>query len=171
MRLYSGKIPLICGEIVRQLTAEGDIETSEPAEVELDVESVLKEYIRTDRELTEKAKDVLDRRKLPYGQFGKVKRAMADELGFGLGEEALNWICSQVTETFMQSGHVEEIYSDDATLRKKMREILRKHMMVDEELDEEVRKRIKNLEEGTQTWDVEYAKVLEQIKRTRGLDS
>ena len=29
-------------------------------------------------------------------------------------------------------------YSDDGTLRKKMREILRKHMMVDEELDEEV---------------------------------
>jgi uncharacterized protein len=169
MRLYSGKIPLICGEIVRQLTAEGDIETSEPAEVELDVESVLKEYLRTDRELTEKAKDILDKRKLPYGQFGKVKRALADEAGFGLGEEALNWICAQTTETFMQSGHVEEIYSDDATLRKKMREILRKHMMVDEELDEEVRKRIKNLEEGTQTWDVEYAKVLEQIKRSRGL--
>jgi uncharacterized protein len=170
MRLYSGKIPLICNEIVRQLSAEGDIETSEPAEVGLDVESVLKEYIRTDRELTERAKDLMDKRKLPYGQFGKIKRAMADEQGFGLGEEALNWICAQVTETFMQSGHVAEIYSDDATLRKKMREILRKHMMVDEELDEEVRKRIKNLEEGTQTWDVEYAKVLEQIKRTRGLN-
>ncbi len=170
MKLYSGKIPIIASEIVRQLTTEGDIETGEPNEVELDVESVLKEYIRTDRELTERAKDLMDKRKLPYGQFGKIKRAMADEQGFGLGEEALNWICAQITETFMQSGHVEEIYSDDATLRKKMREILRKHMMVDEELDEEVRKRIKNLEEGTQTWDVEYAKVLEQIKRSRGLN-
>jgi hypothetical protein len=43
-------------------------------------------------------------------------------------------------------------------------------MQVDEELDEEVRRRIKNLQEGTSTWEVEYGKVLDQIKRNRGLD-
>jgi hypothetical protein len=51
-----------------------------------------------------------------------------------------------------------------------MSDILKKHMQVDEELDEEVRRRIKNLEEGTSTWEVEYGKVLDQIKRNRGLD-
>ena len=55
-------------------------------------------------------------------------------------------------------GHVDEVFADDNTLRRKTRDVLRKHMMVDEELDEEVRKRIKNLEEGTQTWDIEYGK-------------
>jgi hypothetical protein len=122
-----------------------------------------------DREITDKAKDVLEQRKLPYGQFAKVKRAMAEERGFGLGEEGLSWMCNQLAEILMQSAHVEEVYADDATLRRKMRDVLRKHMMVDEELDEEVRRRIKNLEEGTQTWDVEYNKVMEQIKRNRGL--
>ena len=169
MRLYSGKIPLISAEIVRQLATDGDIETSEPQEAELDVESVLKEYLRTDRELTEKAKDILDQRKLPYGQFAKVKRTIADEKGFGLGRGRPRLDSHQVIEIFMASGHVDEVFADDATLRRKMRDILRKHMMVDEELDEEVRKRIKNLEEGTQTWDVEYNKVMEQIKRNRGL--
>jgi hypothetical protein len=42
-------------------------------------------------------------------------------------------------------------------------------MLVDEELDEEVRRKIKNLEEGTATWEVEYTKVLDQMKRNRGL--
>jgi hypothetical protein len=32
-----------------------------------------------------------------------------------------------------------------------------------------VRDRIKNLEEGTSAWEVEYAKVLEQIKQKHGL--
>ena len=65
---------------------------------------------------------------------------------------------------------VYEIYADDATMRRKMRDILKKHMQVDEELDEEVRKRIKNLEEGTQAWELEYQKAMEQIKRKHGLE-
>jgi hypothetical protein len=139
-------------------------------EAQLDVEAVLKEYVRMDREITDKAKDLLDQRKLPYGQFGKLKRALADERGFALGEEATNWISNQILETFMQSQHVDEVFAEDVILRKKVKEILKKHMQVDEELDEEVRKRIKNLEEGTQTWELEYAKVMEQIKRKHGIN-
>jgi hypothetical protein len=73
-------------------------------------------------------------------------------------------------ESFMQSPHIEEIFADDSTLRRKMTDILKRHMMVEEELDAEVRRRIKNLEEGTATWEVEYNKALDQIKRNRGLE-
>ena len=51
-----------------------------------------------------------------------------------------------------------------------MSDILKRHMMVEEEIDAEVRKRIKNLEEGTATWEVEYNKAVDQIKRNRGLE-
>ena len=170
MRLYSRKIPAVASEIIRTLTEQNDIEVGDAGEAQLDVEAVLKEYLRQDRELTDRTKDLLEQRGLPYDQFGKVKRAMAEERGFGLGEESLTWICNQVLETFMQSAHVDEIYAEDATMRKKMRDILKKHMQVDEELDEEVRRRIKNLQEGTATWEVEYQKVLEQLKRNRGLE-
>ena len=37
------------------------------------------------------------------------------------------------------------------------------------DVSNEVRQRIKNLEEGTANWDVEYQKVMEQIKQKRGL--
>ena len=170
MRLYSGKIPAVANEIISTLAQAGDIEVSDGGEAQLDVEAVLKEFIRMDREITDKAKDILESRGLPYGQFGKVKRALAEERGFALGEEGIGWICNQVLETFMQSAHIEEIYADDTVMRKKMKDILRKHMQVDEELDEEVRRRIKNLQEGTATWEVEYQKVLDQLKRNRGLE-
>jgi hypothetical protein len=170
MKLYTGKIPTIANEIIQSLVQAGEIEVLDGHEAQLDVEAVLKEYVRMDRETTDKAKDLLEQRKLPYGQFGKLKRALADERGFALGEEASAWIANQVLETFMQSAHIDEVFADDVTLRKKLKDILRKHMAVDEELDQEVRKRIKNLEEGTQTWELEYAKVMEQIKRKHGLN-
>jgi hypothetical protein len=169
MKLYTGKIPTIAAEMIQSLVSTNEIEVNDAHEAQLDVEAVLKEYVRMDREITDKAKDLLEQRKLPYGQFGKLKRGLADERGFALGEEATGWIANQILETFMQSQLVEEVYADDVALRKKLKEILKKHMMVDEELDQEVRRRIKNLEEGTQTWELEYQKAMEQIKRKHGI--
>jgi hypothetical protein len=156
--------------MVRTLVHDGDIEVADPHEAQLDIEAVLKEYVRLDRELTDKAKDTMEQRKLAYGQFGKLKRALAEERGFALGEEATAWIANQILESFMASNHVDEVFADDVVLRKKVRDILRKHMMVDEELDEEVRRRIKNLEEGTQAWELEYQRAMDQIKRKHGLE-
>jgi hypothetical protein len=169
MRLYSAKVPVIAGELVRNLVDAGDIEVSSAPETELDVGAVLKEYIRVDRELTDRAKDVLEQRNLAYGQFGKIKRALADEKEFGLGEDALSWICTQLLETFMHSANVDEVFADDATLRRRIKDVLKKHMSVDEELDAEVRQRIKNLAEGTSAWDLEYNRVMEQIKQKHGI--
>jgi hypothetical protein len=169
MRLYSAKIPIIAREIVAELATAGDIEVENREEAELDIQAVLKEYLRTERELTERAKDVMEQRGLPREQFGKVKRAVAEEKGFGLGDESLVWIANQILETFMHSQWVDEVFADDAELRKKLKVIIRRHMLVDEEIDTEVRQRIKNLQEGSSAWDVEYAKVMEQIKQNRGL--
>lgn len=170
MKLYTGKIATIAEEIIRSLTQDGDIEVADAHEAQLDIEAILKEYVRLDRELTDKAKDLMEQRNLPYGQFGKIKRGLADERQFALGEEATAWIANQILESFMASAHVEEVFADDTVLRKKARDILRKHMAVDEELDQEVRRRIKNLEEGTAAWDVEYQRAMEQIKRKHGLE-
>jgi hypothetical protein len=170
MRLYSGKIPGLASEIVKTLVEAGDIEVIDRPEAEMDVQAVLKEYLRLDREITDKAKDMLQKRNLPYEQFGKIKRTLAGEKAFGLGEDGLEWMTTQMIESFMQSPHIEEVFVDDSVMRKRMSDILKKNMLVDEELDEEVRRRIKNLQEGTSTWEIEYGKVLDQIKRNRGLD-
>jgi len=170
MRLYTGKIPVIAAEIVKALIEGDDLSVLDRAEAVLDVQAVLKEYLRLEREVTEKAKDLLQKRNLPYEHFGKIKRQLAGEKAFGLGDEGLEWMTTQMIESFMQSPHVEEVFADDATLRKRMTEILKKHMQIDDEIDAEVRRRIKNLEEGTATWEVEYQKAVDQIKKNRRLD-
>ena len=115
------------------------------------------------------AKEVMEQRKLTYGQFGKIKRALAEEKEFGLGDDGLSWICNQLLETFMHSANVEEVYADDATLRRRIKDVLKKHMAVEESLDEEVRGRLKHLEEGTPAWEIEYGKQLEAVKRAKGV--
>jgi hypothetical protein len=169
MKLYSGKIDSLATEIISRLTSDGDIEVSDRTEAERDAASVLKEYLRVDRELTERAKDIMEIRGLPYSHFGRIKRGLADEKEFGLGEEGVTWILNQLLETFMQSKHIEEIFAEDTAMRRKLKDIVKKHMMVDEELDKEVRQRIRNLEEGTQTWEIEYNRVLEQMKSKFGI--
>jgi hypothetical protein len=169
MRLYSTKVPALAAEIVRTLAAEQAIEVENASEAELDVAAILKEYVRVDRELSDKAKDVMEKRGLAYGQFSKIKRSLAEEKDFGLGDEALTWICNQLLEMFMHSANVDEVFADDATLRRILKDVLKKHMGVDEELDAEVRQRIKNLEEGTASWELEYSRVMDQIKQKHGL--
>ena len=170
MKLYNAKVPQVARDILQRLTAESDLEVSDRAEAELDIQSVLREYLRLERDVTDRAKDEMERRGIGFDQFGRIKRRIAEETNIGLGAEGILWMCNQILETFMQSKHVEEVFSEDAILRRKMEEILRRHMQVDDDLDAEVRQRIKNLEEGTANWDVEYQKALAQIKQKRGLD-
>ena len=72
MRLYPGKVDSIAAEIITTLTTAGDIEVSDNNEAQLDSASVLKEYIRVDKELTERAKDILEIRGLPYSHLGRT---------------------------------------------------------------------------------------------------
>ena len=169
MKLYSSKIPSIASDLLRKLKEAGDIEVSDMNEAQLDVEAVLKEYLRLDRDLTEKSKDLMEKRKLPYEQFQKIKRAMMEERDFGSGEDMPRYLANQILEAFMHSASVEEVFTEDVELRQKLQVILRKHLTVDDGLDEEVRRRIKNLQEGTATWEIEYQRVMDQVKRQQKL--
>lgn len=169
MRLYGGQVPLIAEEILRVLVRSGDLEVADEnvPEVEVDIQSVLKEYIRMDRELTSKARDEAARSGV---SMMRIKRQLAKEKSFEVGEDAMGYIIDQLIETFLHSHHVEEVFSEDHDLRKRIRPILKRHMAVDEELDREVRDKIKNLEEGSKTWEQEYQKVMGSVKRNKGLE-
>jgi hypothetical protein len=172
MRLYKGKIPAISREVIDTLLRAGDIEVAPDrvAEAEADVAAILYEYLRMDREITEAAKDTLEKRSLDHSQLSRVKRSIAKEKGFAVGDDATEYVLRQITEMLFYSKNVDEVFAEDHVLRKKMGDVFRKHLEVDEELDREVRRRIRNLEEGTEAWDIEYNRVLAQLKRQRGLE-
>lgn len=169
MRLYPAKIPAIASEIVRTLGAAGDIETESPKEVEQDIASVLNQYLETDRQITERAKDLMSARNMPQSEFGRMKRQVADQREFKIGDEMLDYLLDQIVEMLMHSANVEEVFAEDVDMRRKMVPVLKKHMAVDDELDKETRAHIKHVEEGTRTWEIEYRRVMEEIKRRKGM--
>jgi hypothetical protein len=169
MKLFTGKVAVIAAEITQNLIADEMIETESPDEVELDIAAVLKEYIRTDRELTEKAKDLCETKGLPYSSFPKIKRQMGDKIGFVTGDESIDYIMNQIIGAFMHSQFVEEIFAEDHELKLKMRSVLRRHTEIEDELDAEARKKIKNLKEGTSEWEIEYKRAMDRVKSRRKL--
>lgn len=171
MRLYRRVIPKIAREVVRTLNARGDIEVDEAAldEAELDLAAVMVEYCNLDDRLSQDAREAIQRRGLSAERFGQVKKGLADAKGFKIGEDGTEYVIEQMIQVLFASKNIEEIYAEDNDIRKFISEVLKKYLDIDEDIDREVRGRLKNLREGTQEWDVEYERTAGQIKRQRGI--
>lgn len=169
MRLYRGKIETIAEDVIRTLKEQESIELESELEARQDIEAVLKEYLRLEREITDDAKNRMEVRGLGYSQLGKVKSQVSKERGAPSQDEVLPYLLDQIMHLLFHSANIAEIFAEDVELRKAITPILRKHMEVDSDLDREVRSKIKNLTEGTSDFEVEYARVMDQIKHKRGL--
>ncbi|MEE2755776.1 MAG: DUF507 family protein [Myxococcota bacterium] len=170
MRLYTSKVDTIVREIVSALVDQElvEIEPARVSEVELDVKSVLREYIRAERQLTEEAKDLAHSRGLDYSAHQKIKRQLAERRSFGLYEDAVGYIANQIIETLLHSRNVEEIFGEDRELRRAVAPVLKAQMSSGDQIDREVRRRLKNLEEGTLDWEIRYQQTLERLRTARG---
>lgn len=163
-------MPQIAGELVRALTEGKKIEVINDEEVRLDFEAVLKEYIRRDRGVTDEAKRRMEREGLSHSMLGRIKSQVAKEQGVPPRDEQLPYLVDQVMTMIFHSNNVDEVWAEDHILRKAITAAIRRHTGLEDELDKEVRAKIKNLSEGTANFDVEYAKVMDQIKQRRGVD-
>lgn len=169
MRLFSGKITPLTEEIVRALVENRDIECESKKEVSLDLESVFTSYLQAEREATERAKELLQARGLPQGEFGRVKRLAAEQKGIKVGEEMMDYLLDQLIEMLMHSNNVAEVFVEDHDLRRRIRPVLRKYLDMDEALDSEVRGKLRHVQEGSRTWEIEYQRVMGEIQRRKGL--
>lgn len=171
MRLYPKVIPAIAREVIQTLMKENDIEveTLRIADAEMDMAAVMREYLAAEERVNQATKEALERRGYDHSRFNQVKREMADVRGFKTGDEGIEYVIGQMIEFLLISRNVEEVFSEDPALRKKIVQIFRKHLDVEAELDREARARLKNIQEGTSEWEVEYNRTLDMIKRVRGL--
>jgi uncharacterized protein len=169
MRIHAAKVPQIAAEMVNALVSGKDIECEAPKEVQLDVEAVLHQYIRDEEEISAKARDMAAARNLAGTELNKLKKLVADQRKFKLGDDAVDYLLDQLVEMLMHSHNVEEIFSEDYELRRKMRDPLRRQVAAEEELQAEVRQRLKHVQEGTSLWEIEYRRMMEDIKRRKGL--
>lgn len=169
MRLHATKLPQLSRDILDALLSSKAIETESPEDVRMDVESVLSQYLHDEQQVTERAKEVLSTRGLPPSELSRIRRLVADERKIQIGDEAIDYILDQLVEILMHSNNVDEVWAEDFELRRQMREPLRKHANLEDQLQQEVRGKLKHVQEGTALWEVEYRRMMEDMKRRKGL--
>lgn len=169
MFLPLSKVTEVAKEMVQELRDAGDLETESPYEVQLDLEAVLRQYLRTEQDISTQARDALATRGLAPTEYGRILKNLSDQRGVKVGEDAMDYVLDQLSEMLLNSANVEEIYIEDHELRRRLRIPLRKHVNQTPEIDRAVRKQMKHVEEGGPLWEIEYRRMLDDIRRRRGM--
>lgn len=169
MKIPKSRVPQLAQDMLKALLEGGDIETETPREVALDLEAVINQYIKDELEISDKARDIVAARGLPPTQIGRVKRQLADERQFKTDEDGIDYLVDQMIEFLMHSNNVEEIFAEDHQLRRKLRGPIRAIQADDDKIEDTVRSRMKHVQEGSAIWEVEYQRILEDVRRRRGL--
>jgi hypothetical protein len=171
MVLYRKIIPKIARDIVRALNTEKAIEVEDMhvSEAELDLAAVMVAYVDTEEEIISEASDTLSRLGMPKDRFNQIKQRLAEKKNIKIGEESIDFLLNQLLEALFASKNIVEIYADDNELRRITRECMNKSLKLSEEVESEARSRLKNVREGTPEWDIEFPRMVAQVKRQRGL--
>lgn len=171
MKIYRKVIPKISKDVVRSLLANRAIEVEDGRrdEAELDVAGVVVEYLNALDQINADAHDALQRHNLPLETLGRIKRSLAENRRVAVGENALEYVIDRIIESLFNSKNIEEVFAEDLELRGMVQESIRKYLGVDEELDREVRGRLKNLREGTSEWEIEYGRLIDQMRHSKAL--
>ncbi|MBM4357123.1 MAG: DUF507 family protein [Deltaproteobacteria bacterium] len=172
MRLHRNQLPGLARNIVKALVDAKDVELPEGVgarEVERDVEAVLSHYLDQADQAMSKARELTQQRGLPQGEFGRIKALAAEQLGIKVGEDALDYILDQLIEMLMRSSNVDEVYAADHQLRARIRPFILADADLEGQVEAEVRTKLKHVTEGTRTWEIEYARIKDDIRRRRGV--
>ena len=168
MRIDYKMVPQVANEVVDVLLKEEDIAV-EPEflrAAQCDLAALIKEFLQPDN-YTSGGEDCLENRQLSYEQMHKLKQDISEARHSFKGEEATEGVINKLIDFLMISDNFADVFSEDRILRKHIFQVIKKYENVDADLDLEARKKLKNLQEGTPTWDLEYKKLIGQLRRSR----
>lgn len=171
MKLYKGKIPVIAQDIVTKLVDEGDVELvpGMKSEAEADLESIMKNYLRQERRLSNIVRDHIADYKIDYDRRGEIRRDKAKDIGHPIGDRVMPYLATQFNRMIMNSPNFDEVYSDDNSIRSKIFDVLRKNNVNEAELREEAQARLSNLDENSLEYQIRYREAISDVRRRRGL--
>lgn len=171
MALYRKVIPKIARDVIRTLVSSKAIEVEESrlSEAELDLAAVMVGYLDEEEEISREAADTVARLGLPKERFSQMKQKLAERKGIKIGDEGHDFLLGQLMEALFASKNIEEVFAEDNELRKIMHDCMSKAMQVSDEIAQEAKSRLKNVREGTPEWDIEYPRMVAQVKRQKGL--
>lgn len=181
MKLPERLVERIAGKIVEELSAEGLLEVEDPELFKKKIISVFKKAEEEERLLDERTKEILRERinileeaDLDYRTaFRAVKAKLAEEMKININRrERMNQVAGMIKDLIMEDDGVE-IFEDPPVIRRRIVNILRRALKEEEEIERNVRERIKkqskNVLEGTPEWNLLYRKIYEDELRQRGL--
>ncbi|MBN1336290.1 MAG: DUF507 family protein [Deltaproteobacteria bacterium] len=171
MRLYRARIPQIAHAVIDRLTAENDIEVAPEnrTEAEQDIVAIMETFLHRDLDLRDAVRDKMSRDGTPYDQYSKVRSTLADAWGHPTGETVPKFLARQIVENFMISRFVEEVFTEDDPLFRKVLDTIRSFDVDERALREEAQAQVKNLVEGTVDYEVAFAQALKEVRRRHGL--
>ena len=151
LNLYRKVIPKISHDVVRFLRSReyAEIEDTQVIEAELDLSTVMVDYMNKEDRISQEAKAGLQRRHLSPDRYIMVKKSIAEVREFPLANDGIDFVTTQVLEALFDSNNVEEIYGSDDELKEVVGEVIAKHLALDEEIDRNVRAALRNV----QTYD------------------
>lgn len=171
----------IINKLIKDLIEERYIEVEDIELFRQELLKIFKKAEEEEKELDEKAKEILrekmnllEENNLDYRTaFGKVRAKLAEEMGINtLPRERMNQIALRIRDLIKNDDNIE-IFEDLPVIRKKIAEILKDAVKEEEEIEKEVRNRIrsysKNIVEGTPEWNIMYRKIYQSVLIQRGL--
>lgn len=171
MKLYRARVPQIAHAVIERLTNDGDIEVaaSDKEEAASDLVAIMESYLRRDNDLREAVRDQMERKNIPYDQYGKVKGSIAEDWAHPTGDEVDRYLARQFIENFMISNFVGEVFTEDRELFKKLIDVLGGFDVDERALRAEAEERIKNVKEGSVERQDALNRALREVRKRHGL--
>jgi hypothetical protein len=181
MRLPEKLVERIADRIIRELTEEKVIEVEDPYVFKKKIIGIFKKVEEEEKLLDEKTREILKEKmdlveeaSLDYRTAYKAVRSkLAEEMNININKrERMNQIAGMIKDLILEDDTVE-IYEEPHIIRARIRAILMEALREEEEIDKEVRERIKSysrrIVEGTPEWNHLYKRIYEDALKRRGL--
>lgn len=171
MKLYRTKVPQIAKDVVEVLCRDEDIEVGldNRDEAEKDLAAIMDDYLRRDQDLRNNIRDHMANRNIPYDEYGKTRKQFAEDSAHPTGEEVDKFLARQFIECLLISRFVDEVFSDDKIMFKKILVVLKSHDVDERAIRDEAVARIKNVQEGTVDYEIALQNAVKDVKKRRGL--
>ncbi|MCX8075644.1 MAG: DUF507 family protein [Aquificaceae bacterium] len=182
MRLPEKLVERIADRIIKELyEIEKVIEPEDLYSFKKKIISIFKEVEEQERLLDEKTKEILKEKlelleetSMDYRTAYKTVRSkLAEEMNIHTSRrERMNQVAHKIKDMIMSDSTVE-IYEEPGMIRNRIRNILMDAVKEEEEIDKEVRERIrsysKRIVEGTPEWNHLYRRIYDDALKRRGL--
>ena len=127
------------------------------------------EFSRRDSDFRNRIRDYMSNRRIPYNEYGQVRKRMAEQMAHPVGEDIERFLCRQFVENMMISRFVDEVYAEDQVIYRKLMDVLRSHDVDEREIREEAATKVTNVVEGTVDYEIALQNAMREVRKRRGL--